>query len=75
MKTKVKFYHEGGGILAVFPEERFGIGNAFQNCYSHVGQHGGCNPAYIAELKPATPEEYKDLKTELESIGYKLEIL
>lgn len=76
MKTKVIFYKEPEtGILAVFPDERFGIGSAFQNCYSHIGQHSGCHPSYVKELEEAEIRDYQDLLRELVSIGYDLIIM
>ena len=43
--------------------------------YMHVGQHSEAYTGFYYELKPATPDEYADLKEELESTGYELEIL
>jgi len=71
-KTRVVFRkYKEGDILALFPNMK---GNNYRvGCYQHIGQHGeadyqGC----IASTVPATPEEYKDLAAELESIGYNL---
>ena len=64
-------------ILALFPEVSGScIDESICECYQHVGQHGQANYYYcVHELTtPATPEEYEDLKKELESIGYKLKI-
>lgn len=72
-KTPVQFYVEPDGqVLAYFPRMRHNS-NAM-TCYAHVGQHSACTPEYIAELTEATPEQYADLKAELESIGYKLKM-
>jgi hypothetical protein len=40
--------------------------------YAHVGQHGVCHDpwALVSSTKKATPEQYADLKRELERIGY-----
>lgn len=78
-KTKVQFYwdtpDEGiTDVFAVFPEiiEKPG----YYACYSHVGQHSTASFEYVAEAEPATPEQYADLKKELErEFGYDLEIL
>jgi hypothetical protein len=76
-KHKSKCCQETGGIeiLALFPDiiEK---PNGACSCYQHVGQHGSADYNYcIDELTiPAKPEEYKDLKEELESLGYKLKI-
>ena len=60
-------------LFAYFPEED-DHGN-YKMAYSHVGQHTSASPEYAKESRPATPEEYADLKAELESIGYNLEVL
>lgn len=43
--------------------------------YSTVGQHCPCSKEYANGCKEATPEQYADLKSELESIGYDLKIV
>ncbi len=64
-----------GDILAIFPEipsDRWG-----DECmvYAHLGQHGGGDcQGMMQATKPAKPSEYKDLKRELERIGYALEV-
>ena len=65
--------YKDGEIIALFPE----IDNGYGQCmsYLHVGQHGGAYyDLVVYSTTPATPEEYTDLKTELESIGYILKI-
>jgi hypothetical protein len=42
--------------------------------YMHVGQHGEADLGWMNWLKLATPEQYADLKQELESLGYSLQI-
>jgi len=78
-KTQVKFLLEGDTdpqtVFAYFPNEPDFDFKGNQPSYAHIGQHSGCNPAYAAKCLPATPEQYKDLKSELESIGYDLEII
>lgn len=54
-------------IVAFFPENMM--------CYSHIGQHSEYSVEYCHDCKPATPEQYADLKAELESIGYNLEVV
>lgn len=73
-KAEVEFYLEVNPDdttwvtpLAYFPKEG--------TCYAHIGQHSECSPEYVANLEKATPEQYADLKDELESIGYNLEII
>jgi hypothetical protein len=62
-------------VFAYFPEEDYDNAGKFKTGYSHVGQHTAVSPEYAAESRLATPEEYADLKAELESIGYNLEVL
>lgn len=60
--------------LALFPY--IDAGRGLCESYEHIGQHGGAD--YIGCLtltRPATPEEYADLKSELETIGYNLQII
>lgn len=60
-------------VLALFPAEDEGSGHC--SSYEHIGQHGGANyQGCIKATRPAQPEEYADLKRELERIGYELEI-
>ena len=60
-------------IIALFPEEPYN--DTLCMSYMHVGQHGGADyQGVISITENATPEEYSDLKTELESIGYNLKI-
>jgi len=82
MKTKVKFLiepqSEGGekNVYAFFPEEDYNdFSNQEKMCYAHIGQHSGCHIDYAEESREATKEEYTPLQEELESIGYKLQIL
>ncbi len=72
-KTKVVFRkYAGGDVMALFPEESFKL-TYTTTFYQRIGQHGDCNyHAVIDMTKLAKPEEYKDLKTELESLGYDL---
>ncbi|MCK5236221.1 MAG: hypothetical protein KAR06_04470 [Deltaproteobacteria bacterium] len=73
--TKVIFrkYPEGD-VIALFPDNSYRR-NYMTECYQHIGQHGeGDYRGVVASTKPATPEEYADLKAELESIGYDLDV-
>ena len=72
-QTRVVFrkFKDNGDILALFPY--LSEGGASVESYMHVGQHSGADYQHcISITKPATPEEYKDLAAELESIGYNL---
>lgn len=76
-KIKVTFRKELGTVFAVFPELKFSNGYRDDNvtCYSHIGQHSACHPTYYKHLRKAKPEEYVDLKKELEGLGYNLFIV
>lgn len=75
MKTQVIFRLWRKSVIALFPYE---IADMKGNClsYQHVGQHGAANySAIIYESCPAHPTEFADLKTELEKLGYQLEVI
>ena len=81
MKTKVIFRKFIlGDVIALFPElptgqsNRFCDGEQMISSYMHVGQHGDASPRLIDSLSPATAAEYSDLKDELVSLGYELEV-
>lgn len=43
--------------------------------YLHIGQHGSADYRHVLTLtRPSTPDEYADLKRELEDIGYDLAV-
>lgn len=85
--TKVRFLKEtiegkdgktvfAGDVVAVFPDTEKDCRPGFVMTYEHVGQHSEASLEYVDSLKPAPPEEYADLKRELEeSVGYELEVL
>lgn len=77
-KTKVIFRTSkwSGEVLAVFPSLA-GTNKYYDDClsYVHIGQHGSAGLEYISKrTRPAKPEEYAALQSELESIGYNLQI-
>jgi hypothetical protein len=60
--------------LALFPYVDGGPGCCMS--YEHVGQHGDANYLSCMGITvPATPEQYKELKVELETIGYNLQVI
>lgn len=61
-------------VYAFFPKEVYLPPKKYLS-YAHIGQHGGCSIVYARKCKKATPEQYADLKNELESIGYNLNII
>lgn len=76
--TKVVFrvWKKQGTVLALFPEQPDDVLGKYCSSYEHIGQHGGADYVHcIQATRPATPEEYADLKAELESIGYNLKIV
>ena len=73
-KDKVVFRMFNGEVIALFPEEKWSD-RGDVNSYMHVGQHGGADySGVIRASRKATPKEYADLKAELKSIGYKVEV-
>ncbi len=66
-----------GDVIALFPKLLEGQdihSNQFILSYMHIGQHGSAIDDLIDDLSPATADEYSDLKAELSSIGYELEV-
>jgi len=77
-KIKTQFLLEKDSttdVFAFFPEMEYNDNPGIKTCYAHIGQHSACHIDYAAECKPADTEHYQQLKEELESIGYELEIL
>lgn len=68
-----KSMDEDRGIFSLFPNEDWGAGMCAS--YAHIGQHGGADYNHcVRNSTLATPEEYADLKKELEGIGYNLKV-
>jgi len=64
-----------GIVFALFPHEVEDY-NGNVTSYQHIGQH--CAADYkggINDSRPATEEESRDLKKELESIGYNINVV
>jgi hypothetical protein len=72
-KTAVQFRKLKGEIIAVFPYEIQSRTNVLS--YAHIGQHSEASWQINSFTRPASPSEYSDLKTELESIGYNLDVI
>jgi hypothetical protein len=68
--TRVIFKISDGECVAFLLDCPANYGNVLS--YIHVGQHGEASIEFFSECKLATEEEYKDLREELESIGYRL---
>ncbi len=64
-----------GTIFALLPHEVSDhSGNV--TSYQHLGQHSSADYQHcIAKSRPATESEYKDLKIEMECIGYNINVI
>ena len=64
----------GDGVIALFPDEPGTNDPATCMSYMHTGQHGSASTRIIwgepRVTRPATPDEYADLKRELENPPY-----
>jgi len=76
--TKVIFRQFKGDhhwIIALFPEIPGNADSSTCLCYMHFGQHGNASTDVTYITRPAHPSNYAALKEELESIGYKLQVV
>lgn len=74
-KTQVIFRLWRKSVIALFPYE---IADRKGDCLSYMrtGQHSAANyEAIITQSRPAIPAEYISLEIELESLGYRLELI
>jgi hypothetical protein len=63
-----------GQVFALFPHEV--ESNGMVTSYQHIGQHSSADYDHcIKTSRPATEEEYKSLKSELESFGYNINVV
>lgn len=67
MKVVFRKFKEGD-VIALFCDSASDCNFGNVMSYQHVGQHGEASRDLGLKLKLATPEEYADLKRELESI-------
>jgi hypothetical protein len=58
-------------ITAVFPTMPGTYDDATMACYAHLGQHGICDLGWYNRTRAAKPNEYADLKRELEAAPYR----
>ena len=64
-----------GTVYALLPHE-CATRNGEVTSYQHVGQHSIANyNGCIMSSRLATPSEYADLKAEMESLGYNLNVI
>ncbi len=77
MKTDVLFLYnaKNDDLFAYFPKINESWDNKLKLGYSNIGQHSEVHVDYAKRSKKASFEQYKELKTELEAIGYKLNVL
>lgn len=76
--TKVIFRKwPNGDIIAIFPEVAGDANGVYCRSYEQIGQHGAVDAQGLVSSRtaPAKPDEYADLKAELEIIGYTLAII
>lgn len=79
-KTVVIFRKDRSGafkgmITAFFPYDIYRTDNYTCTCYVNPGGHSGADfPYCVTQTVLAKPEEYADLKKELERIGYILDV-
>ena len=77
IRTKVVFrkWHNGD-IIALFPEEASDHHGLYCLSYEHMGQHGSASPDLSPYTTAAKPDEYAELKRELEMehSGYVLDV-
>lgn len=63
----------GSGVIAMLPDNEANAGNI--DMYEHTGQHGEGVRNIVGITTLATEPEYRDLLTELTSIGYNLRVM
>lgn len=69
--TEVVFRKDKEGIYALMPYEISDHFHGFVTCYQHIGQHSQAEYfSCIAKSKSAKKDQYTDLLSELNSIGY-----
>lgn len=72
----VIFYYEEEyqSVLAYFPAMMHS--GKMNSCYARNEGHGDCSSVYVANLRKATPAEYRDTMNDLMHIyGYNLRII
>lgn len=71
--VRVKFVVFNSEVLALFPDfpewERDMI-----TSYAHIGQHGNAHKSLLRRKKLDEPQ-YRELLTELQMIGYELDVI
>ena len=73
VKIDVQFRMLKGEVIAVFPYQIEGMDEV--GSYMHIGQHSACSWNINTFSKPATPNQYRALKSELEGNGYIVNVI
>ena len=77
MKDRVIFRkwgkRNGGSVIAMLPDNEVNVDNV--DMYEHIGGHGEGARSIVGVTTLATEPEYRDLLTELTSIGYDLRVM
>lgn len=77
-ETEVIFrvFKDGGDVIAMMPGIAGDMSPFTCASYQHIGQHGAADTAICrGNTRPASPDEYADLKRELEQIGYRVKVI
>lgn len=70
--VRVIFRYEDSDVYALFPDLP-ADSRGHITCYAHLGQHSAADYQHcIAKSRPATPDEYAPLASELRALGYNL---
>lgn len=70
MDVVFRVFKKEKDVFALFPHDVCD-NQGHVTSYQHIGQHSGANYRHcIQKSKKASKKEYKDLKKELENIGY-----
>jgi len=73
MMVKVKFVLFDSEVLALFPDFPIWEKDMITS-YAHIGQHSNAHKTLMRRKSLSEPQ-YRDLKRELEMIGYKLDVI
>jgi hypothetical protein len=63
-----------GEVTAVFPTLPASRDGHEVTVYARTGQHSGGSRGWYQQTRAATPAEYANLKSELESLGYRVDV-
>ena len=76
VRAVLRLWQETGAAIALFPDLPADLTGRYCLSYEHVGQHGAADyAAVVAATRPAAPDEYRELKAELEDhYGYRLSV-